>query len=253
MSCSELLRLPGKAFKLVYAQPLIWIAMTSDGATNASDTVCPKSRVEHPPIVRANQPQLQYALGAWRGAVNAAIHSSALLLLDNDELLKDVATFSRLCGFSFIYYACYPALSLYFAVPMDGLSVAASIIAVLQLTHTVIRYLDDVKDASADRTRCALEAANLYSLLVNLKFRLEGTSNEPWHTAVRALNVENGPLDQYKHELKRLQTKITNGSGIKKIGNTLLWRFIKEDVISILSRMERLKTLVQIALEMDHL
>jgi hypothetical protein len=189
--------------------------------------------------------------------VNAAIHSSALLLPDDDELLKDVATFSRPCGFSFIYYACYPALPLYFTVPMDGLSVAASIVAILQLTHMVIGYLNDVKDASTDRARCALEASNLYNLLVTLKFRLEGRPNNPWHVAVRDLGIKDGPLDQYKHALEQLQTKITSGSGsgsgIKKIGNTLWWKFSKEEVTSILSRMERLKTLVQIALEMDHL
>jgi hypothetical protein len=137
--------------------------------------------------------------------------------------------------------------------PMDGLSVAASIVAVLQLTHMVIGYLNDIKDASTDRERCAREASNLYSLLTNLKFRLEGTHNGPWSAAVRALGVENGPLDQYKHALEQLQTKITSGNGIKKIGNTLLWKFIKEEVTSILSRIERLETLVQIALEMDHL
>jgi hypothetical protein len=142
---------------------------------------------------------------------------------------------------------------------MDPLSITASIIALLQLTSTVIGYLNDVKDASTDRARCALEASNLYNLLVTLRFRLEeGRSNEPWYAAVLALGVESGPLDQYKHALEQLQTKITSGRGINKrginkMGNTLLWKFIKEEVTSIMSRMERLKTLVQIALEMDHL
>jgi hypothetical protein len=45
---------------------------------------------------------VQYVLGALRGGVHAATHSSALLLLHNDELLKDAATFSRPRGFSFI-------------------------------------------------------------------------------------------------------------------------------------------------------
>jgi hypothetical protein len=47
--------------------------------------------------------------------------------------------------------------------------------------------------------------------------------------------------------------KVTGAGGIKKIGNALLWKFSKEEVTNILSRIERLKTLVQIALEMDHL
>jgi hypothetical protein len=136
---------------------------------------------------------------------------------------------------------------------MDPLSITASIVAVLQLTHAVIGYLIDVKDAPRDRAQCALEASNLYNLLVTLRLRLEESSDELWYAEVRALDVENGPLDQYKRALEQLQKKITSGSGIKKIGNTLWWKFSKEEVTSILSRMERLKELVQIALEMDHL
>ncbi|RYP68349.1 hypothetical protein DL771_006735 [Monosporascus sp. 5C6A] len=136
---------------------------------------------------------------------------------------------------------------------MDPLSVTASIIAILQLTSKVIEYLNDVKDASKDRARCAIEASNLYSLLVNLRFRLEeGNSNEPWYAAVRALGVENGPLDQYRHALEQLHPKTTSGSGIKKMANALMWKLNKEEVTSILSRMERLNGLVHIALEMDH-
>ncbi|RYP13640.1 hypothetical protein DL767_010650 [Monosporascus sp. MG133] len=136
---------------------------------------------------------------------------------------------------------------------MDPLSFTASIVAILQLTSKVIEYLNDVKDASKDRARCAIEASNLYNLLVTLRFRLdEGTSNEPWYTAVRALGVQNGPLDQYRHALEQLQPKTASGSGIKKMANTLMWRLSKEEVTSILSRMERLNGLVQIALEMDH-
>lgn len=137
---------------------------------------------------------------------------------------------------------------------MDPLSITASIIAVLQLTSSVVEYLDSVKDASKDRASCAIEASNLYGLLVNLRFRLEEANpNEPWYTAVRALAAQNGPLDQYKSALEQLQPKVITGSGIKKIGNALVWKFNKEEVMTILSRIERLKSLVQIALEMDHL
>lgn len=136
---------------------------------------------------------------------------------------------------------------------MDPLSITASIVAVLQLTHAVIGYLIDVKGAPRDHTQCALEASNLYHLLVTLRLRLEESSDELWYAEVRALDVENGPLDQYKRALEQLQKKITSGSGIKKIGNTLWWKFSKDEVTNILSRMERLKKLVQIALEMDHL
>lgn len=137
---------------------------------------------------------------------------------------------------------------------MDPLSATASIIAIIQLSSTVLGYLNDVKNASKDCVKCAVEAANLYSLLMNLRSRLEeGNSHEPWYNAVRSLGGENGPLDQYKQVLELLQTKLTGGDGLKKIGHALMWKFSKEEVKSMLERMERLKTLVQIALEMDHL
>ncbi|KAH8728164.1 ankyrin repeat domain-containing protein [Phaeosphaeriaceae sp. PMI808] len=136
---------------------------------------------------------------------------------------------------------------------MDPLSVAASIIAILQLSAKVLAYLNDVKDASKGHAQCAIEASNLHNLLTNLRFRLEeGHTHQPWFDAVRALAVENGPLDQFKQALETLQTKITDGGRLKKIGGALIWKFKKEEVDDILARMERLKTLIEIALRMDH-
>ena len=57
---------------------------------------------------------------------------------------------------------------------MDPLNVTASIIAILHLSAKVLSYLNDVNDVSKDRAQCAIEAGNLYSLLLNLRFRLEG-------------------------------------------------------------------------------
>jgi hypothetical protein len=137
---------------------------------------------------------------------------------------------------------------------MDPLSVTASIIAVLQLSAKVLAYLNDVKDASKDRAQCEIETSNLYSLLVNLRCRLEESSaSQPWHTAVRALAVENGPLDQFKQALEALQAKMIDSGRLKKAGEALMWKFRKDEVASILARMERLKGLVGVALEMDHL
>jgi hypothetical protein len=137
---------------------------------------------------------------------------------------------------------------------MDPLSVTASIIAVLQLSVKVLSYLNDVKDASKDRTECAVETSSLHSLLLNLRFRLEGgDTSQPWYVAVRALAVENGPLDQFKHALETLQARMTDGGRLKKAGDALMWKFKKEEVAEVLARVERLKTLVEIALQMDHL
>lgn len=66
----------------------------------------------------------------------------------------------------------------------------------VQLTGTVVNYLNDVSDILKDRNRYAIEASNLFNLLNNLKYRLEEIGkNRSWYTAVRALAVIGRPFD----------------------------------------------------------
>ncbi|PSN59029.1 hypothetical protein BS50DRAFT_509258 [Corynespora cassiicola Philippines] len=136
---------------------------------------------------------------------------------------------------------------------MDPLSVTASIIAVGQATVKIVECLHNVKDASTDRSQFTTEASNLSTLLATLLFRIDENSNEPWHVEVRQLGEKDGPVHQYRVALEQLKDKISGEHGIRKMTKTLLWKYIKEDVKDILSRIERLKSLVQIALQMDHL
>jgi hypothetical protein len=137
---------------------------------------------------------------------------------------------------------------------MDPLSITASVIAILRLTGTVLGYLSDVKNAPKECQQCAIEASNLLHLLTILRYRLEqGQTGDPWFTAIRALSVENGPLDQYKQALEQLRSRIDVGNGAQNIKRRLIWKFSKAEVAAILVRMERLKSLVSIALENDHL
>jgi hypothetical protein len=136
---------------------------------------------------------------------------------------------------------------------MDPLSITASAITVLQLTTEVIRYLTDVKDAPKECQQCVIEASNLLGALIVLRHRAEQAQiGDPWFEQLRKLNARDGPLDQYKQALELLLARVDIGEGIQKIKRRLLWKFNKEEVASILARMERLKGLVSIALEMDH-
>ena len=60
-------------------------------------------------------------------------------------------------------------------------------------------------------------------------------------------------LDQYKRSLKDLLDKVKAPSKMRKLVNTLLWSWVKEEVASLLAKMEHLKTYVSITLGMDHL
>ncbi|KFY74396.1 hypothetical protein V499_05573 [Pseudogymnoascus sp. VKM F-103] len=137
---------------------------------------------------------------------------------------------------------------------MDPLSITASIIAVVQLTSVIIGCLNDLKDTSKDRAQCAIEISNVSDLLVTLMYRLdEVSSNDGWYGEVLALAAANGPIDQYRSALEQLKSKFTSSASSRtNIGGVLSWKFSKEEVANILMRIERLKSLTQIALEMDH-
>ena len=137
---------------------------------------------------------------------------------------------------------------------IDPLSVTASITAIIDLTAKVLRYLNDVKHASKERAQCAVEVAYLQSLLLNLRFRIEEEpSSGLWLTTVQSLARENGPLDQYKQTLEELERRLdAKDSGLKGAAATLVWKFSKEEIQNVLSKIERLKSLIQIALQMDH-
>lgn len=140
---------------------------------------------------------------------------------------------------------------------MDPLSITAGIIAIVEFTATLVKYASDIKDAPKDRARFAMEASSLSSLLLNLRYQIEDEeckkSSKAWYKEVALLGVPGGPLDQYRIALETLQLKIVTGKGAVKISNALWWKFSKEEVASILLRIERLKSLIQIALQMDHL
>ena len=135
---------------------------------------------------------------------------------------------------------------------MDPLSVTASIIAVITLTGSVISFLNDAEDAPKDRARCQEEVSNLQCLLIRLKNRVEDVgSDDPWFVEVRLL-AEKGLFDQIKAAMQQLKAKLQPGSRFKKVRETLLWKLTKTEVTEILSQIERQKSLIHIALEMDH-
>jgi len=137
---------------------------------------------------------------------------------------------------------------------MDGLSIAASITAVVQIAGSVITYLSDVKHAPKECGKCLMEVSHSTIFLLKLKDRVsESSFTDSWFTEVQALARKDGPLDQYKLALEELVAKVAPKAKVQKLATVLMWNFIKEEVARISARMERLQTLVSIALEMDQL
>ncbi len=94
---------------------------------------------------------------------------------------------------------------------MDPLSITASIIAILQLTTMLTGYINDVRHATREQAKVAVEASNLYSLLTSLRFRVEeARSDDPWLNQVKRLGNKNGPLDQFKDVLEKMVEQISS-------------------------------------------
>jgi hypothetical protein len=124
---------------------------------------------------------------------------------------------------------------------MDPLSVVASVTGVLDVSNKVFRHVTDLGDDSEEFTKCAAEIAELYALLLNLSSRLQEESPKtPWFDAIRTLTVENGPFDQFKRGIELAEEERLKGGPIK------------EEIASILPPVEHLKSLVEIAMKMDH-
>jgi hypothetical protein len=138
---------------------------------------------------------------------------------------------------------------------MDPLSLTVSITALLGTTAQIIQYRNDIRDASKEKRALASEAANLLGLLTALKYRAEEAeqSQDPWYTGIQGLGGEGGPLEQFRKLLEKLAAKLEPLSGIRKAGKTFLWTLDKAEINNILARIERLKTLIDIALNKDHL
>ena len=130
----------------------------------------------------------------------------------------------------------------------------ASIIAILELTTRLTGYINDVRHATREQAKVAVEASNLYGLLTSLRFRVEEVQSEdPWFNQVKLLGRENGPLDQFKKVLDKMVLRISSSRKRDQVKSVLTWKFTKLEVEDALKRMERLKSLIQCALTADML
>ena len=53
--------------------------------------------------------------------------------------------------------------------------------------------------------------------------------------------------------MEELAEKLTPTSGVKKFGRALCWTLDKKEINTILSKIERLKTVINLALQKNHL
>lgn len=125
---------------------------------------------------------------------------------------------------------------------MDPLSVSASIVALLQLTSTVINYLIDVRGGPEELQRVRLEVSSVPKILFMLQDQADqAKQDDSFLSTLGSLNVRNGPFEQFRATLERLASKLAPVKGWRQIRKTLIWPFQKEEIHEILNTIERQK------------
>ncbi len=138
---------------------------------------------------------------------------------------------------------------------MDPLSISASITALLQLTSTVIQYMNEVKGTPEDRRRILSELASVNGVLFILQDQADqAKQGDQWSSTFLSLSVAEGPLDQFRRALERLSSKLAPpATGLKKLSRAIVWPFQKEEIKEILGSIERQKALLNLARQNDHM
>lgn len=135
---------------------------------------------------------------------------------------------------------------------MEPLGISASIVALLQLTGTVVRYLKEVKEAPKERSTILLEVSSASGLLYQLRDQAESAQGDDSCLRIfRSLNTSGGPVEQFKTILENLASRLQPPTGWHRAGKALVWPFRKEEVKDLLAAIERQKIHFGLALQMD--
>ncbi|KAJ5211729.1 NACHT and WD40 domain protein [Penicillium cinerascens] len=138
---------------------------------------------------------------------------------------------------------------------MDGISAAASVIAVIQLTGSIVKicggYIKEVKDAPKDVVSLQKEVEDLREILEKLSGLIHGTHGTKLSTS-RAL--VDGTINCLAL-LQDLEGKIDPGRGKKamsKVGlRALKWPLKRTEVERIMKDIDRYKTTFSLSLQID--
>ncbi|KAJ7595121.1 hypothetical protein C8J56DRAFT_822328, partial [Mycena floridula] len=137
---------------------------------------------------------------------------------------------------------------------MEAIGLAASIFSLVQAINPISEYVKDVQNAPTQRAEIVVNVAALKALLGVLETQVNAansTTPSPWFTAIRGLTA---PLDELRALLEKLAKKLQDPKNTaQKVKQRLTWTLDKTDVKELLSKVERVKALVTLAIQRDHI
>lgn len=146
-----------------------------------------------------------------------------------------------------------------FKQTMDGLSAAASIIAVIQIAQDVGSGLKDyyecVRDARDDIQKLYRAIKSLEAILKSIQELLNLPSSQDL-LCETLFTDQAGPLKQCQEELERLESELWssgNPGKVRKAIQSLLWPFKKNDVEKRVTMLERYKSSLSLGIGLENL
>ncbi|KAI9772157.1 MAG: hypothetical protein M1839_002528, partial [Geoglossum umbratile] len=135
---------------------------------------------------------------------------------------------------------------------MEPLSVTASIIAILQLSSKVIKYVNGAAGAATERKRLRDEVRSCESILQRLKDEADDADEgKLWLETIKALEAPDAPLYRLGVAFRVVIEILEPKKGLEKALSALKWPFDEKEVEKIFSTIEREKTLLALALTND--
>lgn len=140
---------------------------------------------------------------------------------------------------------------------MEGLGVAASIVAVVDISTTVIawcgRYVSGVKDAKGEKGQLLHEVTELYYISQKVKDLIDG----PYGPRLKASSSLSHAIKDGEAKLNKLKVDLSTsrfhgirgGSGIA----SLVWPFKAEEARKIIQDLARCTQMISLALEVDQM
>lgn len=131
---------------------------------------------------------------------------------------------------------------------MAELGVAASIIAIIQITQTTLKFLRDTRDAPQEQRDLFAEVSSLRGVLETLNDQAcDLDEDDSWRSILKLLE---DPLKKISEILTKLN-KGLQSAGLRRLGRTVAWPFQKVEYKSIINGIERQKTIILLALQND--
>ena len=134
----------------------------------------------------------------------------------------------------------------------DPLGATASIIAIIQLSSEIVKYIGRVSSAAKERKRLRDELRSCQFILQQLKDDADDVEEgKMWLDTIKALQGPDAPLGRLWVALSVVKAKLEPKKGVQKAFASLKWPFDEKEVDRIVSVIEREKVLLHLALTND--